>query len=68
MKGPVMVLCTDCMLVFPRSHSAQLCRQLFLCADRSPRHLSKRRQGLSQVVVHMSADDVAANNDVFHIF
>lgn len=32
-ESPVMVLCTDCMLVCAPSHSAELCRQLFLCSD-----------------------------------
>lgn len=30
MKRPVMDLCTDCMLVFPCSHSTELCQRLFL--------------------------------------
>lgn len=56
-----MVLCTDCMLAFPCSHSAELCQQLFLCSDflekLIPSIPEKKGRGSSQVLLHMSSDD-----------
>lgn len=58
------------IVFLPRSHSAQLCRQLFLCSDfrKSLLHPSRRSRGWSQVVLHMNADDAAAaGKDIPHV-
>lgn len=53
---------------FPCSHSVELCRQLFLMFKFCNLfHVSEKGRRLSQVVLHMSADDVATGKDISHI-